>query len=140
MTDSSNLSNVKVLEYYGATDPPEGPGWKSMLCCFHEEHRPSARSNGSGFMCMGCGVKGSPLSLIMEREGIDFKSALSKYEEIVGEELTELRSKSSKRFRPFEDSSTVSNEPRDFERNGSLFSLGSSRKPRSRIRPRFYDR
>jgi DNA primase len=126
--ESKNLRNVEVLEYYGAVNPPEGPGWKNMICPFHEESRPSARSNGSGFICMGCGVQGDALKLIMEREGIGYFDSLSEYERLSGQDISTLRGKTTQqRRRP--NCGELSETPRNYERNSSLFSAGARKRP-----------
>lgn len=136
--DLRDVPNVKILEHYGAYDPPEGPGWKSMLCPFHEERRPSARSNGYGFVCNGCGVRGNAISLVMEREGIDYYAAIEFAEEITGEKYKSLPKNVNGRRRPFDDQ--LSETKRDYERHSGLFSLGSSKRSVPRIRPRLSGR
>lgn len=127
--EDNNLSNVKVLEYYGAIFPPEGPGWKPMACPFHEDSHASAGSNGSGFVCHACGVRGSAISLIMQREGVDFDSAVNLAEEITGEVHSSLRRKVvAKRKRV-----NLSEESRSYERDGDIFSLGSGGRHRPRL-------
>lgn len=137
--EGHNLSNVLVLEYYGAENPPEGPGWKTMLCPFHEEKRPSARSNGKGFICNGCGVRGDAISLIKEREDVDYYTAVTKYEEITGDKCHALSEAARRdRRRPFSDQ--LSESKRDYEGNGNIFSVGSRKRSTPRKRPRFSDR
>lgn len=127
--EDNNLTNVQVLEYYGAVMPPEGPGWKPLPCPFHDDSHASAGSNGSGFACHACGVKGSAISLIMQREGIDFASAVTIYEELTGEVHSSLRRKTmAKRYRV-----NLSEEPRSYERDGSIFSIGSSGRHRPQL-------
>lgn len=69
---------VAVLRHYGA-DPPEGYGdtWRAMHCPFHEDTRPSAALNEhlDAFSCLGCGVKGNSVTLVMDREGMDSREA-----------------------------------------------------------------
>lgn len=133
--EGNDLSNVQVLEHYGAYNPPEGPGWKNMLCPFHDEKRPSARSNGKGFLCNGCGVRGDALALIMQREDIGYHASIEVYESITGTECTTLSKNAKQRKRPF--SGELSEGPRDYERGGGLFSAGTSRRSTPRKRPRF---
>lgn len=119
----NELSNVEVLKYYGAIDPPEGPGWKSMICCFHEEKRPSARSNGSGFLCHGCGTHGDSLKLIMGQENCGYLDSVRIYEELTGESIPKLQRTTTRQRVSFD----VSSEARNYERDGGLFSSWSSR-------------
>jgi CHC2 zinc finger len=131
------LSNVKVLEHYDSFNPPLGPRWENMKCPFHDDRNASARSNGSGFICMACGVKGGPIQLIMEREDIDYPSAIEFYEGVTGEQCHVLQQAVTyKRRRPF--SEDLSESPRDYERNGGLLSLRSGKRSASRKRPRFH--
>lgn len=133
--EGKDLSNVEVLEYYGVLYPPDGPGWKSLRCPFHEDNNASASSNGKGFVCFACGVRGGPISLIMGREDIDYQSAVERYEEISGREFTALRKRTNKsRTRV-----NLSGEARSYERDNPFFSSRGSRESSTRIRPRFYD-
>lgn len=119
----SNLSNTLVLEHYGVLIAPEGPGWKTIKCPFHEDKNASARSNGYGFLCNGCGVKGDALALIMERESVGYLDSVRIYEEITGESSQKLQ-RTTTRQRPRFD---VSGETRDYERDGGLFQSWSRR-------------
>lgn len=133
-----NLSNVKILEHYGVIYPPEGPGWKSLKCPFHDDTNASASSNGSGFACFACGIRGGPVQLLMEREGIDYYDGLELYKEITGDECILLsKAASGKRRRPFDNQ--LSESPRAYERHGGLFSLRSGKGSTPRIRARFSD-
>lgn len=77
-----------VLSYYGANVPPHDGGWRSIRCPFHSDGNASAgySTDAGAFNCLGCGIRGNCISLIMEVEKIDFTAALRKYEEIVGGE------------------------------------------------------
>lgn len=121
--EGNRLKNDKLLEYYGVAVPPEGPGWKSIRCPFHEDRNASARSNGQGFMCHGCGVKGDALALIMERENVGYLDSVRIYEEISGESVQKLQRTTSRKRVSFD----VSSEARNYERDGGLFSAWSSR-------------
>ena len=127
-----NLSNVKILEHYGVDYPPEGPGWKTLNCPFHTDRNASARSNGQGFICNGCGVKGDSIALLMEREDIGYSSAFQLYEEITGTSYKELSGSTIRqRTRP-----NLSGETWAVERNSSIFSFRSSKRALPRSRPR----
>lgn len=133
--EGNDLSNVKVLEYYGVFNPPEGPGWKPVTCPFHDDSTASAGSNGSGFVCHACGVRGGPIQLLMQREGVDFDSAVQLAEEITGEVYGSLRRKVvAKRKRV-----DLSGEKRSYEGDGDIFSIGTRRGTIPRIRPRLLD-
>ena len=54
-----------------------GP-WRSALCPFHDDHRPSLRVNvdTGAFRCMACGAKGGDvLAFHRQRYGLTFKEA-----------------------------------------------------------------
>jgi hypothetical protein len=121
--ESHDLTNVHVLEYYGLDNPPEGPGWKTVKCPFHTDSRASARSNGKGFICNGCGVRGDSLALIMERENIGYLDSVKFYEELTGERVKKVQHSTTRQRVSFD----LSNETRHYERDGGLFSTWSSR-------------
>ena len=133
--EGNDLSNVEVLEYYGVIYPPPGPGWKSLRCPFHDDNNASASSNGKGFVCFACGVRGGPISLIMEREDVDYFTAIERYEEITGREHDSL----PKRTKYVRARVNLSETQRSYERDNPFFSSGSGRESSTRIRPRFYD-
>lgn len=66
-----------VLQHYGAELPPPKNGWIRHLCCFHDERKPSAAHNIAlnGFNCLGCGVTGNGITLIMHQEGVSYAKA-----------------------------------------------------------------
>jgi len=133
--EANNLSNVEVLKFYGIDYPPEGPGWRSIQCPFHDDARASASSNGSGFVCFGCGIRGGPIQILIQKEGYDYHAAIERYEEITGSEHGALSRRSKyKRTRV-----NLSEDARTYERDNPFFSSRSGGKPASRIRPRFYD-
>lgn len=133
--EDRNLSNTKLLEHYGVFNPPEGPRWKPFRCPFHEDKTASASSNGFGFICFACGVKGDPITLIKEREGIDYHSAVEFYEGITGEEFPKLRrAVAARRYRP-----SLSSEKADYERDDIFVSLGTSTRTVPRKRPRLHE-
>ena len=124
LQDGNDLDITPVIEYYDGHMPYlSGKGWRSMRCPFHPDKTASARTNGHGFMCHGCGVKGSAIKILMEREGIDFTGAIVKYEEISGRSLEDLRGKATRKR-----SRKVPFESRDYERGNDLFSAGVRRK------------
>src|SRR6187402_1540558 len=103
--EGNNLTNVKVLEHYGVLIAPEGPGWKTIKCPFHPDKNASARSNGKGFICNGCGVKGDALALIMEQENCGYLDSVDKYEEISGESVQKLQRTTTRKRVSFDLSS-----------------------------------
>lgn len=77
---------AKVLMLYGAVKVPSGRGWRSMKCPFHSDRHASATVNTevNAFSCFACSIKGDLYKIIMEQEGIGFREAKSRAEEITG--------------------------------------------------------
>lgn len=127
----NDLDITPVIEYYDGNMPyiaVLGSGWRTMRCPFtdrhsHNDRSASARTNGYGFMCHGCGMKGGAIKLIMEKEGEDFVGALAKYEAISGRSIENVRRKTKRIGRR-----KVSLEPGNYERGNDLFSVGVRRK------------
>lgn len=117
----------KYLNYIGATLPAMGSGWRKMKCPFHIDSHASAAVNydKNAFICHGCGVKGDTYSLIMYKEGGNYREALKFAEEFLITGNTEVRSKNR-------TSRTVSVKPSTLGRRGKSLSLGSGRRPTSR--------
>lgn len=59
---------------------PNGSGWASALCPFHEDHHPSLSVHiveGGGYCCHTCGAKGRDVvAFHMARTGLPFKEAV----------------------------------------------------------------
>jgi DNA primase len=52
--------------------------WRSALCPFHDDHRPSLRVNveSGGFRCMVCGARGGDvIDFHRRRHGVSFSTA-----------------------------------------------------------------
>lgn len=129
------LSNVKLLEYYGVLYPPFGPRWSSIRCPFHEDKTASAASNGHGFICFACGIKGDPIALIKEREGLGYYDAVDFYEDVTGTECSALpRETKRERYRP-----SLSGQKRDYEGDAGIFQIRSRKGSTPRFRPRLHD-
>ena len=71
-------SMTAVLEYYGARVPTRR-GWFSMKCPFHEDSHASASANtdDGAFCCHACQMKGDGYAIIMNKEGVQFREAVS---------------------------------------------------------------
>ena len=117
----------EYLHYIGATVPAMGSGWRKMKCPFHIDSHASAAVNfdKNAFICHGCGVKGDTYSLIMYKEGGDYREALKFAASVLTSGNAEVRQqdRSSKR---------VSIKPSSLGRRGKHISLGSGRRPTSR--------
>lgn len=117
----------EYLSYIGADIPARGSGWRKMKCCFHIDSHASAAVNydKNAFVCHGCGVKGDVYSLIMYKEGVDFREAKQFAEKVLTSGNSEVR-------RQDRSSRTVSVKPSTLGRRGKSLSLGSGRRPASR--------
>lgn len=95
-----------VLTHYGADDPMDTLGWRSIKCPFHADSHASARYCSSddvnAFICMACGIKGDSIAIVQEQEGLDFKESVKFIEELSGEELPQGNGGggSTKRYKP----------------------------------------
>ncbi len=76
----------RLLEHYGAKRVPSGKGWKKINCPFHSDKHASAAVNHdlNVFNCFACDVAGDIYKIIMIQEGVNFREAKSRAEEIVG--------------------------------------------------------
>ena len=117
----------EYLSYIGADIPARGSGWRKMKCCFHIDSHASAAVNydKNAFVCHGCGVKGDVYSLIMYKEGVDFREAKQFAEKVLTSGNSEIR-------REDRTSRAVSVKPSSLGRRGKSLSLGSGRRPASR--------
>ena len=116
----------EYLSYIGADIPARGSGWRKMKCCFHIDSHASAAVNydKNAFVCHGCGVKGDVYSLIMYKEGVDFREAKQFAEKVLTSGNSEIR-------REDRTSRAVSVKPSSLGRRGKSLSLGSGRRPAS---------
>jgi DNA primase len=117
----------EYLNYIGAEIPARGSGWRKMKCCFHLDSHASAAVNydKNAFVCHGCGVKGDVYSLIMYKEGGDFREAVNFAASVLTTGNTEIRGKDR-------TSKRVSVKPSSLGRRGKHISLGGGRRPTSR--------
>ena len=117
----------EYLHYIGAAVPSMGSGWRKMKCPFHIDTHASAAVNfdKNAFVCHGCGVKGDTFSLIMYKEGGDYREAVKFAASVLTTGNTEIRGSDRKRSR-------VSVKPSSLGRRGKHISSGSGRRPASR--------
>ena len=117
----------EYLHYIGATVPAMGSGWRKMKCPFHHDTHASAAVNfdKNAFICHGCGVKGDTFSLIMYKEGGDYREAVKFAASVLTTGNTEIRS-------THRESNRVSIKPSSLGRRGKHLSSGSGRRPSSR--------
>lgn len=76
----------RLLEHYGAKRVPSGKGWKKINCPFHGDKHASAAVNHdlNVFNCFACDVAGDIYRIIMIQEGVSFREAKSRAEEVIG--------------------------------------------------------
>jgi DNA primase len=117
----------EYLHYIGAAVPSMGSGWRKMKCPFHIDTHASAAVNfdKNAFVCHGCGVKGDTFSLIMYKEGGDYREAVKFAASVLTTGNTEVRGRDRK-------SNRVSIKPSSLGRRGKHISSGSGRRPASR--------
>jgi DNA primase len=74
--DNPNIT--AILEHYGATVPTRN-GWAKMKCPFHNDSHASSAVNlqENIFKCHGCQYKGDGYKIIMDKEGVGFREAVS---------------------------------------------------------------
>jgi hypothetical protein len=123
----SKPSIEKYLNYIGADTPAVGSGWRKMKCPFHGDTHASAAVNydKNAFVCHGCGVKGDTYSLIMYKEGGDYREAVQFATSVLATGNTEVRREDRTRTR-------VSFKPQSIGRRGKHLSSGSGRRPSTR--------
>ena len=75
-----------ILEYYGAVVPTR-KSWAKMKCPFHNDSHASAAVNlqENIFKCHGCQYKGDGYKIIMDKEGVGFREAISIAEGILNQ-------------------------------------------------------
>lgn len=78
---------VQVLQHYGFGELPDAYNWRPVRCEFHGDRNASASYMSDGeereaFSCKACGMKGSPLTLVAQVEGVSNAEALPLLEAI----------------------------------------------------------
>ena len=76
MNDAPDITTI--LEYYGAVVPTRS-GWAKLKCPFHDDSHASAEVNlrDNIFKCHGCQYKGDAYAIIMLKEGVGFREAIT---------------------------------------------------------------
>ena len=73
----------RVLADYGYRVEPDSDREQQFSCDLHgdgQDRKPSARLYEQQFFCFACGVSRDAISLVREKEGVDFWSAVKKLE------------------------------------------------------------
>jgi DNA primase len=117
----------EYLHYIGAAVPAMGNGWRKMKCPFHIDTHASAAVNfdKNAFVCHGCGVKGDTFSLIMYKEGGDYREAVKFAASVLASGNTEVLGNDR-------TSNRISVKPSSLGRRGKHISSGSGRRPSTR--------
>lgn len=97
--DASTIPIGEIVKFYGG-EVREGRN-VSVRCCIHNDTRRSAviDTYGNLYFCHTCGKGGSALDVIMEKEGIGFKDAVERADEIIAGGGAALRTESKRRSR-----------------------------------------
>jgi DNA primase len=76
-----------VFAHYGGETPRATNRWVSVRCPFHGDHTASAAINleENAFACYACDIKGDTYAVIMQHEGIGFREAYQRAEDLTGE-------------------------------------------------------
>jgi len=85
-TEIPKFSIWPVLEHYGWELPAPRGGFQSVKCSKHgDTHNSASVSEESNYVfCHACDFKGDAIDVVMAYEGIGFKDAVRRCEEIAG--------------------------------------------------------
>lgn len=86
MTDTPRFEIWPVLEHYGWELPAPRGTWQSIKCGAHEDSHASCRvSSDEGYVkCLACDFHGDAIDVVRHYEGIGFRAAVSRCEELTG--------------------------------------------------------
>ena len=106
MTSSGIVADIKsrlpIVELVGETVALKraGSAYKG-LCPFHTEKTPSfiVTPDRESWHCFGCGKGGDAFTFLMERDGVDFREALTRLAEKAGVELSAQSAREDRRRR-----------------------------------------
>ena len=124
------MSNVEdVLKHYGASRIPSGRGWRPMKCPFHSDSHASAGVNHEleAFNCLACEMSGDIYNIIQKTEGIGFREAKLRAEEIVGASLKPLREEHPTRRKLSQQQGTISSRRKEAPTGSSSITSRRSR-------------
>ena len=96
-TDANTIPIGVIVSHYGG-EVKEGRAC-SVRCVLHNDSRRSAVINTRDnlYYCHTCGKGGSAIDIIMEKEGLGFKDAVERADEILAGGGTAVRSESKRR-------------------------------------------
>lgn len=77
MSAAEKPDMLAVLEHYGI-DVPERGGWVKIKCPVHDDAHASAGANLDiqQFHCFTCNIKGDVYTLLMAKEGLNYRDAV----------------------------------------------------------------
>ena len=77
---------IPILEHYGAENVSEYHGWRKLKCPFHGDSTASATVNSeiNAFKCFACDMAGDTYTIIMKKEGVEFREAYEIAERLSG--------------------------------------------------------
>jgi DNA primase len=112
----------RLLEHYGAKRVPSGKGWKKINCPFHGDKHASAAVNHdlNVFNCFACDVAGDVYKIIMIQEGVNFREAKSRAEEVVGTSDIPLPKSNTLGRRVSNKQGTISGRRKDISPGSSI--------------------
>lgn len=82
-----------VLEALGWQLPPKRSGWYTVKCGYHEDRVKSCRINTDigAVACMACDMKGDAIKVVEITEGMKYRDAVRRCEEITGTRSESVR-------------------------------------------------
>lgn len=84
-----------ILEALGCDNVPDDDNWRPIKCVNpkHADNNASASTNGFGYKCHGCGLKGNAITVVMEVNECERSSAIRFIEDVSGGSLPEVSRK-----------------------------------------------
>ena len=85
MTDEG-FDIIAILEHYGWELRGPRVGWYSTRCYEHDDAHASATINVEvgAVKCMACDFKGNAVSIVAQKEGLNYRDAISRAKELSG--------------------------------------------------------
>lgn len=84
----------QVLQHYGWELPSKRTGWYTVKCGYHADRVKSCRINTDigAVACMACDMKGDAIKVVEIMEGMKYRDAVRRCEEITGTRSDSVRS------------------------------------------------
>lgn len=87
VSDFAKFPISPILEHYGGEPVEDDRRWHDYRCPFHDDSHKSASVRTEGeqiYHCFVCEMKGNATQLLMKREGLAYRDAVRRAEEITG--------------------------------------------------------